>query len=222
MFLIRSSTFLLCPSYSISPILQNWSYLAMNYPFIKQEALGLAKKNQRTKLRPYRAPVDDIPLSIAIPTDQAQGYLHSDKVSPREAHWHRIMTPMPSQTLLGDLLLASKTPVQDELPQEISRKRHAEDGMQDVNPAVSEVTDFPLKTSKRRRCTSTAQAENKPSDQPLLPGGNQPHLKDVGKDLQDLRAQIQHLRLVSAKRNRSASYDDHESTHLGFGGRNCC
>ncbi|KAK0507954.1 hypothetical protein JMJ35_009843 [Cladonia borealis] len=175
----------------------------MNYPFIKQEALGLAKKNQRTTLRPYHAPVDDTPLSIAIPTDQAQGYLHSDKVSPREAHWHRIMTPMPSQTLLGDLLLASKTPVQNEFPQEISRKRHAEDEMQDVNPAVSEVTDFPLKTSKRRRSTSNAQAENKPSDQPLLPGGNQPHLKEVGKDLQDLRAQIQHLRLVSAKENEA-------------------
>lgn len=175
----------------------------MNYPFIKKKALDLEKKNQRTALRPCHASVDDAPLFIAIPTDQAHGYLYSDKVSPREAHWHLIMTPMPSQTLLGDLPSASKMPVQDEFSQKISRRRHVEDEMQDVNPAVSEVMDLPLKTSKRRRCTSNAQAENEPSCQPLLPGGNQPRLKEVGKDLRDLRAQIQHLRLVSAKENEA-------------------
>ena len=175
----------------------------MDYPFIKQEALGLAKKNQRTELRPCHAPMDDAPLSIAIPTDQAQGFLHSDRVSPREVHCHRIMTPMPSQTLLGDLLSASKTPVQDEFPHEISRKRHAEDEMQDVNPAVSEVMNIPIRTRKRRRCTSNAQGEDEPSGKPLLPRATQPHLKGVGKGLQDLRAQIQHLRIVSAKENEA-------------------
>ena len=153
----------------------------MNNPFIEQETLALAKKNQRTALRPCHAPMDDGPLSIAIPTDQAQGYLHSDKVSPREAHCHRIMTPMPSQTLLSDLISASKTPVQDEIPHEISRKRHIEDETPDVNPAVSEIIDFPIKTSKRRRCTLKAQGGNDPSGKPLLPRANQPHLKGVGK-----------------------------------------
>ena len=112
------------------------------------------------------------------------------------------MTPMPSQTLLGDLLSASKTPARDEFPHEISRKRHAEDEMQ-VNFAVSEVMDFPIRTSKRRRCISNAQGANEPSSKPLLPRANKPRLKGVRKDLQDLRAQIQHLRLVSANENEA-------------------
>ena len=175
----------------------------MNCPFVKKEARGLAKNDQRTAMRLSHVSVDDAPLSIAIPTDQAQSYLYNDKVSPREAHWHRIMTPMPSQTLLGDLLSASKMPVQDDISHKISRKRHAEDRMQDVNAAVSDVTDFHLETSKRRRCTPNAQAKSESSGQPLLPAENQPHLKEVGRDLKDLRAQIQHLRLVSVKENKA-------------------
>ena len=184
-------------------MLKLWSDLAMNHPFIKKEALGLAKKNQRTALRFCHASVDDDPLSVATPTDQAQGYLYNDKISPREAEMHHIIIPKPSQALLGDLLSASKMPVQDDISHKISRKRQAEDRTQDVNAAVSDVMDFPLETSKRRRFTPNAQAKSESSGQPLLPGENQPHLKEVGRDLQDLRAQIQHLRLVSAKENEA-------------------
>ena len=175
----------------------------MNYPIIKEEAIGLAKKNPCTALRLCHASGDDAPLSIAIPTDQAQGCLYDDKVSPREAERHHSITPKPSQTLLGDLLSASKMPVQDEISHKLSRKRHAEDTMQDVSPAVSDVMDCPLQASKRRRRTAKAQAEDDPSGQPLLPGENQPHLKERGRDFQNLRAQIQHLRLVSAEENKA-------------------
>ena len=174
----------------------------MKYPVVKKEARGLAKKDQRTAMKLSHASIDDAPLCIAIPTDQAQKYLYRDKVSSREAHWHRTMTPLPSQTLLGDLLQASKMPVQDGISHKISRKRHAEDEMQNVNPAVSDVMDLPLEISKRR-CTPNAQAKSESPSQPLLPAGNQPHLKEVGIDLKDLRAQIQHLRLVSVKENKA-------------------
>ena len=175
----------------------------MNYPFIKKEALGLAENNQRTALGPRDASDDDDPLSIAIPTDQAQDYLYNDKLSPREPARHRIIMPKPSQTLLGDLLSASNMPAQDTTSYKMSLKRPAEDGMQNLKLAVTDVKDFSFESSKRRRLTPQAQAENQPSGQPLLPGEDQPHLKEVGKDFQDLRALIQHLRLMSLKENKA-------------------
>ena len=175
----------------------------MIHPLSKKEALGLAENNRRIALGPCHASDDDEPLSIAIPTDQVQGYLYNDKVSPRGARRHPIIMPKSSPTLLGDLLSASNMPVQDETSYKISRKRHAEDSMQDLKPAFTDVKNFPLETSKRRRLISQAQAENEPSSQPLVPGENQPHLKEVGKDFQDLRARIQHLHHVCVKENKA-------------------
>ncbi len=186
----------------------------MNHPLNEKEAVGLAQKNQSTAPRPCHTSVDDVPLSITIaefqkfrysnlPIDQAKGCLLNDKESPREVGSHRIIAPKPPQTLLSDLLSASKMPVQDIIPHRISRKRQIEDRVQDVDPAVSGVKDSPLETSNKRRRSSKAQAQNELSGQPLLPRENQPHLKEAGRDLQELRAQIQHLRLVSAKENKA-------------------
>ena len=175
----------------------------MDYPFIKQEALGLAEKNLRTAPKLCHASVDDAPLSIAIPIDQAQGCLYNDTLSPRETERPRIIKPKLSQTLLGGLLAASKMPVHEEISHKNSQKRHAEDRIQDVNSAVSDVMDFPLETSTKRRRTIKDQAENELSGKPLLRGECQPPLKEVGRDLQDLRARVRHLRLVSVKENKA-------------------
>ena len=60
------------------------------------------------RLGPRHASDDDDPLSIAIPTDQVQGYLYNDKVSPRGARRHPIMMPKPSPTLLGIVTMRTK------------------------------------------------------------------------------------------------------------------
>ena len=183
----------------------------MNHPPNGKEALGMAKLIQCAPPRPCHASVDDAPSSITIPEshdsrfsnlpiDQPQGCLINDKESPRETERHRIIAPKPSQTLWSDLLSASEMPVQHKASH-LSRKRHVEDEMRDDNPEVSNVMYSPLETSKKRRHASKAQAQNEFSGQPLLPRVNEPHLKEAGRDLQELRAQIEHLRLVSAKEN---------------------
>lgn len=174
----------------------------MDYPLIKKETLGLAKKDERTARSVYHASVDDASLTIAIPLDQAQGCQSTHKVSPSEEKRYRIIAPKPSQTLLSDLISASKAPVQNKASSEISRKRHVEDRTQDEKPDDFVFVDCSPETSKRRR-TSKAQVRNDPFGQPLLPTEDQPHLKEAGRDLQELRAQIQHLRHVSAKENKA-------------------
>ena len=175
----------------------------MNHPLIKKEALEMARRNELTAPTSSHASARDDPLSIAIPLDQAQGSPFNDKVSPKDEKKHRIIAPKPSQTLLRDLISASKVPVQDKASPEISRKRHVQDSVQDATPVDFVFVEFPSETSKKRRRTSKAQVQNEPSIQPLLPGEDQPHLKEAGIDLQELRAQIQHLRVVSAKENKA-------------------
>ena len=175
----------------------------MNHLLIKKEALGMATKNEHTAPTSCHASARDDPLPIAMPLDQAQGCPFNDKGSPKEEKKHRIIAPKPSQTLLSDLILASKVPVQDKASPEISRKRHVEDTMQDSTPVDFVFVEHPFETSKKRRRTSKAQVENEPPGQQLLPGEEQPHLKEAGKDFKELRAQIQHLRLVSAKENKA-------------------
>ena len=175
----------------------------MSHPLIKKEAHGLATKNESSTSTSCHASARDDPLSIAIPLDQAQGSPFNDKISPKGGEKHRIIAPKPSQTLLSDLIAASKVPVQDRAPPEISRKRHMEDTMQDATPGNFVFVEFPLETSKKRRRTSKTQVQNEPSGQPLLLGEDQPHLRGAGKDFKELRAQIQHLRLVSAKENKA-------------------
>lgn len=179
------------------------SDLSMNHLLIKKDALGRATKNEHTAPTSCHASVRDDPLFIAMSLDQAQGCPFNDKGSPKEEKKYRIIAPKPAQTLLGDLILASNVPVQDRASPEISRKRHVEHTMQDSTPVEFVFVEHPFKTSKKRRCTSKASVENVPSGQQLLHGEEQPHLKEAGIDLQELRAQIQHLRLVSAKENKA-------------------
>ena len=174
----------------------------MNHPLIKKEALGLATKNERTAPISCQASTRDDPLSIAIPLEQAQCCPFNAKASPKDEKKYRVIAPKPSQTLLSDLILASKVPVQDITSTEISRKRHIEDTMHDATPVNFVSMEFPSETSQKRRRTSKAQVQNQSFSQPFLPGEDQPHLKEAGKDFKELRAQIQHLRLVSAKENK--------------------
>lgn len=175
----------------------------MNHPLIKKEALGLATKNERTTPTSCHTSARDDPISIAISPDQAQCCPFNDKVSPEEEKKYRVIAPKPSQTLLSDLILASKVPVQDRTSPAISRKRHVEHTMHDATPVNFVSVELPSETSRKRRRTSKAQVQNEPSGQPLLPGEDQPHLKEGGKDFKELRAQIQHLRLVSAEENKA-------------------
>ena len=175
----------------------------MNHPPIEKEALEMATKNERTAPMSCHASARDDPLSIAIPVNQAQGCLFNDKVSPKEEKKHRIIAPKPSQTLLSDLIAASKVPVQDKASPKTLRKRHVEDTMEDPTPVDFVFVEHSFETSKKRRRTSKAQVQDEPSGQQLLLGEDQPHLKEVGKDFKELRAQIQHLRLVSAKENKA-------------------
>ena len=163
----------------------------------------MATKIERTRPTAYHASACDDPLSIAIPLNQAQGFPFNNSVSPKEERKHRIIAPKPSQTLLSDLISASKMPVHDKASPAISRKRHVEDTMQAVKPDDSVFEDCSLETGNKRRRTSKAQVQNEPSGQRLLLAEDQPHLKEVGKDFKELRAQIQHLRLVSAKENKA-------------------
>ena len=175
----------------------------MNHPLFQKEALGMATKNERTAPTACHSSARDDPLSIGIPLHQAQGFPFNDKVSPKEERKHCIIAPKPSQTLLSDLISASKVPVQDKASPTISRKRHVEDTMQAVKPVDSVFMDCSLETGNKRRRTSKAQVRNELSGQRLLPGEDQPHSKEAGKDFKELRAQIQHLRLVSAKENKA-------------------
>ena len=175
----------------------------MNHQLVMKETLGLATKNECTAPRSYHASACDDPLSIAIPLDQAQGCPLDDKVSPKEEKKYRILAPKPSQTLLSDLIPASRVPVQDKSSPGISRKRHVDGTMRDAAPLDFVFVEFPSETSKKRRRTSKAQVQNEPSGQPLLLGEDQPHFKEARNDFQELRTQIQHLRLVSTKKNRA-------------------
>lgn len=175
----------------------------MNHPLGKKEVLGMATGNERTAPTACHALARDDPLSIAIPLHQAQGYPFNDKVSPNGEKKHGIVAPKPSQTLLSDLISASKVPVQDQASPEISRKRHVEDTLQHVKPVDPVFENCSLDTDKKRRRTSKAQVRNESPSQPFLARQDQPHLKEAGRDLQELRAQIQHLRLVSTKENKA-------------------
>ena len=175
----------------------------MNHPLVQKEALGMATKIERTRPTAYHASACDDPLSIAIPLDQAQGFPFNDSVSLKEARKHRIIAPKPSQTLLSGLISVFKVPMHDKGSPVISRKRHVADTMQAVKPDDSGFVDCSLETGNKKRRTSKAQVQNEPSGQRLLLGEDQPHLKDAGKDFKELRAQIQHLRLVSSKENKA-------------------
>ena len=162
----------------------------------------MATKIELTRSTAYHASAYDDPLSIAMPLDQAQGFLVNDSVSPKEERKHCIVAPKPSQTLLSDLISASKMPVHDKPSPAISRKRHVEVTMQAAKPDDSVSDDCAPDTGNKRRRTSKSQVQNETSSQRLLLGEDQPHLKEAGKDFKELRAQIQHLRLVSAKENK--------------------